>query len=108
MKRGTAISATAFAAICLAYPAIAGQTLPNAEARSCGTLVRVSDRAIVDEAKEIRSRPMRLTRKPHAYRALEAKAEFVETDSVLGDACYIPLHDAGVKMIFNSLTHTGS
>ena len=81
--------------------AIGGGASSDAERRSRVALVRVSDRVIVDEAQEIRSRPMRLTRKPHAYRALEAGAEFVETDSVLGDAFDIPLHDAGVKMIFN-------
>ena len=79
---------------------IDSRPMPNATDRPCEALVRVSDRVMVDEARELRSRPMRLTRKSQAYRALEAKAEFVETDSVLGDAFDIPLHDAGVKMIF--------
>ena len=65
------------------------------------SLVRVKDRKIVDEAREIRSRPFRLEWKTHAYRAMEAGAEYVETSSVLGDAFDIPLHDSGVKMIFN-------
>jgi len=64
-------------------------------------LVRVKDRKIVDESREIRSRPFRLEWKSHANRAIEAGAEYVETSAVLGDAFDIPLHDFGVKMIFN-------
>ena len=69
--------------------------------RPAEALVRVKDRKIVDEAREIRSRPFRLEWKSHAYRAMEAGAEYVETGAVLGDAFDIPLHDSGVKMIFN-------
>ena len=72
-----------------------------APAKSEEALVRVKDRKIVDESREITSRPFRLEWKSHANRAIEAGAEFVETSAVLGDAFDIPLHDFGVKMIFN-------
>ena len=62
--------------------------------RPAEALVRVKDRKIVDEAREIRSRPFRLEWKSHAYRAMEAGAEYVETGAVLGDAFDIPLHDS--------------
>ena len=69
--------------------------------RGSAFLLRVKDRAIVEESREITSSPYRLKTKFHAYRAMEAGAKFVETDKVLGDAFDIPLHDNGVKMIFN-------
>jgi len=69
--------------------------------QSKGALLRVKDTKIVDEASEIRSRPYPIRHKSHAYRAMEVGAEYVETSFVLGDAFDIPLHDSGVKMIFN-------
>jgi hypothetical protein len=69
--------------------------------QSKGALLRVKDKKVVDEASEIRSRPYPIRHKSHAYRAMEAGAEYVETSFVLGDAFDIPLHDSGVKMIFN-------
>ena len=77
----------------------AGHSLRIKKAKN--VLVRVKDQKVVDEALEIRSRPYPIKLKSHAYRALEAGAEYVETGAVLGDAFDIPLHDFGVKMIFN-------
>lgn len=65
-----------------------------------GLLVRVHDRNVVDEAAEIHSKPYQVKHRSHVFRALEAGAEYVETDSVLGDAFMIPLHDNGVKTIY--------
>ena len=54
--------------------------------QSKGALLRVKDKKVVDEASEIRSRPYPIRHKSHAYRAMEAGAEYVETSFVLGDA----------------------
>jgi len=71
-----------------------------AEARREGALVRVAVREGVDESAEIRSRPYQVKHRSHVFRAMEAGAKYVETDSVLGDAFMIPLHDNGVKAIY--------